>query len=202
MKRNSSLVFSLLLLLFAGHVHAQEPAATDSVIVMGTVVDHLTNEPQPYCLLQFIQGTDTAASVRCDEEGTFVSDRLPVGKYTLCATLKGQRVYQSDLVLNDNAALYIAVVTDSFSFRNLRPVEVNAQKHLLGELLITSPNDEFLSRYEASNDGSECARGTMLCHPGLKPHPLGSTFKNELLLYGRILDTKRPAPADTTAKEK
>ena len=70
MKRNSSLVFSLLLLLFAGHVHAQEPAATDSVIVMGTVVDHLTNEPQPYCLLQFIHGTDTMAAVRCDKRDT------------------------------------------------------------------------------------------------------------------------------------
>ena len=106
-------------------------------------------------------------------------------------------------MLNDNAALYIAVITDSFTFRNLQTVDVQAQKHLLGELLITSPNDEFLSRYEASNDGSGCARGTMLCHPGLKPHPLGSTFKNELLIYGRILDTKRPpAPADTTRKDK
>ena len=199
MKRNSLLF--LVLLLCVGHLRAQEPVAVDSVIVMGIVVDHLTDEPQPYCLLQFIRGTDTVATVRCDKEGTFVSNRLAVGAYTLSATLKGQKVYQSDLVLNDNAALYIAVITDTFSFRNLKPVEINAQKHLLGELLITSPNDEFLSRYEASNDGSGCARGTMLCHPGLKPHPFGSPFKNELLIYGRILDTRRPAPADTTRKK-
>lgn len=192
-----------MLMICFGRLSAQEPVATDSVIVMGVVVDHLTQEPQPYCLLHFIRTTDTAATVRCDKEGYFVSGRLPAGAYTLSATLKGQQVYRADLVLNDNAALYIAVITDSFTFRNLQTVDVQAQKHLLGELLITSPNDEFLSRYEASNDGSGCARGTMLCHPGLKPHPLGSTFKNELLIYGRILDTKRPpAPADTTRKDK
>ena len=38
-----------MLLLGSGTLHAQE-AVPDSVIVMGTVVDHLTNEPQPNCL--------------------------------------------------------------------------------------------------------------------------------------------------------
>ena len=174
----------------------------DSVFVTGTVVDHLTGAPQSSCTVHLLRGTDTAATALCDEEGDFATDLLPAGAYTLNVVLKGRHVYQMDLVLGDNASLNIAVITDTFSIRNLKPVEVNAQKHLLGELLITSPNDEFLSRYEASNDGSGCARGTMLCHPGLKPHPFGSTFKNELLIYGRILDTKRPAPADTTKTAK
>lgn len=174
----------------------------DSVFVTGTVVDHLTGEPRSSCIVQLLRGTDTAATALCDEEGDFATDLLPAGAYTLNVVLDGRHIYQMDLVLGDNASLNIAVITDTFSIRNLKPVEVNAQKHLLGELLITSPNDEFLSRYEASNDGSGCARGTMLCHPVLKPHPFGSTFKNELLIYGRILDTKRPAPADTTKTAK
>ncbi len=138
MKRNNLLVFSLLL-LFAVHVCAQEPV--DSVIVMGTVVDHLTDEPQPYCLLHFVQGNDTAATVRCDEEGYFLSSPLAVGAYTLSVTLKGQMVYQSDLILNDNAALHIAVITDSFSFRVMPPVDVTYMKHLLGTQQIVSPSD-------------------------------------------------------------
>ena len=136
-----------------------------------------------------------------------------VGAYTLSATLKGQKVYQSDLVLNDNAALYIAVVTDSFSFRNLRPVEVNAQKHLLGSQRIASADDYRLWNFSGQMDEDDRSASKdlsgnpfpfgLLTNPGLKPHPLGSTFKNELLIYGRILDYKRPpAPADTTAKGK
>ena len=145
MKRNSLLILGLLLLL-GGHARAQEEtSAPDSIIVMGTVVDHLTDEPQPYCLLHFIRETDTAATVRCDDEGYFVT-RLLAGLYMLSVTLKGQLAYQSDLVLNDNAALNIAIITDSFSFRLLRPLEVTAARHLLREqgLLIESPNDPHL----------------------------------------------------------
>ena len=129
----------LLLSIFPCGV-AMGQAQADSVIVMGTVVDHLTDEPQPYCLLHFLCGSDTAAMVRCDDEGAFVA-RLPIGAYTLSVTLKGQQVYQSDLVLNDNAALAIAVITDSFSFRQLSTVDVNYIKHLLGTRQIASPHD-------------------------------------------------------------
>lgn len=128
-----------------GHVCAQEEvAAPDSVIVMGVVVDHLTEQQQPFCQLQFIRETDTT-TVRCDEEGYFVST-LRVGNYTLSVSLKGQMVYQSDLVLNDNAALHIAVITDSFSFRRLSPVEVTEMRHLLGQqgMLIDSPDEPRL----------------------------------------------------------
>lgn len=145
MKRNSLIILGLLL-LSGGYACAQEETAMpDSIIVIGTVVDHLSGEPQPYCLLQFIRGADTAATVRCDGEGGFAA-WLPVGGYTLSATIRGQLVYQADLVLNDNAALHIAIITDSFRFRVLRPVEVTALRHLLGGqgLLIDSPDEPRL----------------------------------------------------------
>ena len=215
-KRNSSFLLGLMLLLGSGTLHAQE-AVPDSVIVMGTVVDHLTNEPQPNCLLQFLCGTDTSATVRCDEEGYFI-DSLPVGAYTLRVTLNGHQVYLTDLVLNDNAALHIAVITDSFSFRILQPVEVTALKSKLGYLLINDPDDVRLwdmsgnmegdasSKRSADPNNPENLIGTtlMFFSPGLDVSGKNSTMKNEILLYGRILDTKRRASADkdTTRYEK
>lgn len=201
-----------MLMICFGRLSAQEPVATDSVIVMGVVVDHLTQEPQPYCLLHFIRTTDTAATVRCDKEGYFVSGRLPAGAYTLSATLKGQQVYRADLVLNDNAALYIAVITDSFTFRNLQTVDVQARKRQPGTQLITSYDDSRMWNLSGQMDyddrsASQDLSGNpnnfgLLGHPGLEYHPLGSSMKNDLIIYGRILDTKHVAPADTTSKRK
>ena len=201
-----------MLLLCVAPLAAQQPSATDRVTVMGAVVDHLTNEPQPYCLLQFIHGTDTVA-VRCDEDGFFVSDRMPVGAYTLTAILKGKQVYRADLVLNDNAALHIAVITDSFTFRNLQTVDVQARKRQPGTQLITSYDDSRMWNLSGQMDyddrsASQDLSGNpnnfgLLGHPGLEYHPLGSSMKNDLIIYGRILDTKRPpAPTDTTRKDK
>ena len=200
-----------MLLLCVAPLAAQQPSATDRVTVMGAVVDHLTNEPQPYCLLQFIHGTDTVA-VRCDEDGFFVSDRMPVGAYTLTAILKGKQVYRADLVLNDNAALHIAVITDSFTFRNLQTVDVQARKRQPGTQLITSYDDSRMWNLSGQMDyddrsASQDLSGNpnnfgLLGHPGLEYHPLGSSMKNDLIIYGRILDTKHVAPADTTSKRK
>ena len=139
-KRLYILLLLLLLLTFGKAWGQDETSAPDSVIVMGTVVDHLTDEPQPYCLLHFLRGDDTIATVRCDEEGGFAT-WLAAGAYTLSVTLEGHLVYQTDMVLNDNAALHIAVITDTFSFRILRPVDVVAMKHLLGTQQIASPHD-------------------------------------------------------------
>ncbi len=235
MKRNNLFVLSVLLLL-CGRVCAQEEATTDSVIVMGVVVDHLTNEPQPYSLLHFIRNADTA-TVRCDEEGYFVS-KQQVGDYTLSVTLEGKQVYQADLVLNDNAALHIAVITDSFSFRRLAPVEVLALKHLLGTQLIDSPSDIRLWNMTYRKGGGDHSSSVSISPDmepewdeldddeehgvlrlllplgipgkaykyylssfGLNVSPYNSEMKNELLSIGRILDTKRPAPADTTQRK-
>ena len=53
-------------------------------------------------------------------------------------------LYRSDLVLGDNAMLYLSVITDSFQLRNLREVAIVAPKHQLGEQLISSPDDPRL----------------------------------------------------------
>ena len=171
MKRNS-LLLSLMLLLCIVPLRAQESSATDSVIVMGTVVDHLTNVPQPYSLLYFIRGADTAATVCCDEEGYFATDLLPAGAYTLSVALRGQQVYRSDLVLNDNAALHVAIITDSIIFRNLQTVEVTALKHLLGPLQIVSKKDtrlwDFCYRgtpWELERDGNAAVATPNTLHP-------------------------------------
>ena len=171
MKRNS-LLLSLMLLLCIVPLRAQESSATDSVIVMGTVVDHLTNVPQPYSLLYFIRGADTAATVCCDEEGYFATDLLPAGAYTLSVALRGQQVYRSDLVLNDNAALHVAIITDSIIFRNLQTVEVTALKYLLGPLQIVSKKDtrlwDFCYRgtpWELERDGNAAVATPNTLHP-------------------------------------
>lgn len=161
-----------MLLLCIAPLRAQESSATDSVIVMGTVVDHLTGVPQPYCRLHFIQGADTAATLLCDNEGFFLSEGLSTGSYTLSVTLRGQQVYKSDLVLNDNAALHVAIITDSIIFRNLQSVEVTALKHLLGPLQIVSKKDtrlwDFCYRgtpWELERDGNAAVATPTTLHP-------------------------------------
>ena len=124
----------------------QAAVDTGSVLVLGSVVNRLSGEPEPYCTVQFLRGTDTAATVLCDGEGLFELDGLPTGSYGLSVTLRGVTLYQADLVLNDNALLYISVITDSFQLRTLREVEIMAPKHQLAEQgqLITHYDDPRL----------------------------------------------------------
>ena len=103
-----------------------------------------SGEQEPYCTVSFLRGTDTVATVLCDAEGYFELDGLPVGIYGLGVPLRGMTLYQADLVLNDNAMLYLSVITDSSQLRNLREVAIVAPKHLLGEQLISSPDDPLL----------------------------------------------------------
>ena len=135
-----------LLLLLAPIVGAQEDEVQDSVIVTGVVVDRMTYEPQPYCSVYLIRQQDTVANVICDAEGFFAFNKMPAGSYALSVTVKGLSLYQSDLVLNSNAELYVSVITDSFQLRNLREVAIVAPKHDLAAsgLLITTPDDPRL----------------------------------------------------------
>ena len=142
MKRNRLILF-LMLLLSACTLCAQEDEP-DSIVVLGSVVNRLSGQPEPFCQVHFLQGSDTVATAFCDDEGYFGVDRLPVGTYGLSVSLRGMTLYQSDLVLGDNALLYISVITDSFQLRNLHEVEIVAPKHLLGEQLISSYDDPRL----------------------------------------------------------
>lgn len=134
-----------MLLLCAGPLCAQEDEP-DSVVVLGRVVNRLSGQPEPFCRVHFLQGGDTVTTAFCDDEGYFSVERLPVGTYGLSVSLRGMTLYQSDLVLGDNAMLSLSVITDSFQLRNLREVEIVAPKHLLtgSGQLITSPDDDRL----------------------------------------------------------
>ena len=146
MNKLKTIVVLAALLLTVRAAWAQELAAADSVVVMGSVVNRLSGQPEPFCLVHFLQGDDTVATAFCDQEGYFGIDRLPVGTYGLSVSLRGMTLYQSDLVLHDNAALSISVITDSFQLRNLPMVEVVAPKHYLAGSgqLINSPDDPRL----------------------------------------------------------
>lgn len=144
MKKISFLVICFLLLVVKGR--AQEVGAVDSIVVLGQVVNRLSGEPEPYCRVSFLQGTDTMVNVVCDDVGEFGTDPMPVGSYGLSVSLRGMTLHRADLVLNSNAELYISVITDSFQLRSLHEVEVVAPKHLLEESgqLITSADDPRL----------------------------------------------------------
>ena len=217
MKRSRLLAFSLLLLIGTG-AWAQE--AADSVVVLGRVVNRLSGEAEPYCRVSFLQGADTMAVVVSDAAGEFGTDPMPAGSYGLSVTLKGMTLYRADLVLNSNAELYISVITDSFQLRTLREVAIVAPKHQLAEqgLLIKNPDDVRLWDMSGNMEGDASSKRSadpnnpenligatlMFFSPGLDVSGKNSTMKNEILLYGRILDTKRRASADkdTTRYEK
>ena len=145
MKTISFLVLCFFLLLVVD-VRSQEVEGVDSIIVMGQVVNRLSGEPEPYCRVSFLQGTDTMVNVGCDDVGEFGTDPMPVGSYGLSVSLRGITLHRADLVLNSNAELYISVITDSFQLRSLHEVEVVAPKHLLQESgqLITTTDDPRL----------------------------------------------------------
>lgn len=134
-------IYILLLLLSAGRVVAQEAEVLDSVVVMGTVVNRMTGQPEPFSIVQLRQDTTVVASAPCDEEGWFGIDALPAGSYLLEVQVRGLTLYQADLVLQENAMLNIGVITDSLRMVNLREVAIVALRHLLGEQLISTTHD-------------------------------------------------------------
>ncbi|MBR4739424.1 MAG: carboxypeptidase regulatory-like domain-containing protein [Bacteroidales bacterium] len=139
MKRNSLIVFGLLLLLGGSHLRAQQ--APDSVIVMGSVVNQMSGRPEPFSVVRLLQDTVVVATAPCDEEGWFGIHALPAGRYLLEVQTRGLTLYQADLVLQENASLNIGVITDSLRLVNLSEVKVVALRHLLGGQLIASPHD-------------------------------------------------------------
>ena len=238
MKRNS-LSLCLLLLFGAGYACAQEPVTPDSVVVMGTVVNRMSGEPEPFSMVHLLQGDTLVASAPCDEEGWFGIRAVPVGSYLLEVQVRGLTLYQADLVLQENAMLNIGVITDSIRLVNLREVAIVALRHLLGGQLISSTHDIRLWNLSYRNGGGDhnaavsispdmtpemdeldyqngvnrsllppgvptSAYKYYLSDYGLNVSSENSAMKNELLREGRILDTKRRAPAatDTTRHEK
>ena len=233
------IVLLLLLLSASFPLWAQESDVSDSVVVMGTVVNRMTGEPEPFSVVRLLQDTLVVASAPCDEEGWFGLDALPVGSYLLEVQVRGLTLYQADLLLQENAVLNIGVITDSIRLVNLREVSIVALRHMLGQQLISTTHDIRLWNLLYRNGGGDHnaavsispdmqpewdeldeANGVLrlllpvgvpgkaykyyLSDYGLTESPDNSAMKNELLREGRILDTKRRAPAttDTTRREK
>lgn len=225
------IVFLLLLLSASPPLWAQKPDVSDSVVVMGTVVNRITSQPEPFSIVQLLQDTMVVASASCDEEGWFGIEALPVGSYLLEVQVRGLTLYQADLVLQENAVLNIGVITDSIRLVNLREVAIVALRHLLGEQLISTTHDIRLWNLLYRNGGGD-HNAAVSISPDMAPEmdeldyqngvtrtllPVGvpssaykyylsdfglnvssynSVMKNELLSEGRILDTRRCAPAD------
>lgn len=201
MKVKNCIYILLVLLLSAGRVVAQEAEVPDSVIVMGTVVNRMTGQPEPYSIVQLRQDTTVVASAPCDEEGWFGIGALPAGSYLLEVQVRGLTLYQADLVLQENVSLNIGVITDSLRLVNLREVAIVALRHLLGERLINSTSDirlwnllyrkgggdhnaavsispDMAPEWDELDDANEVSRS-------LLPHGVpGSAFKYYLSDYG------------------
>ena len=220
-------------MLSAGVATAQEAEVPDSVIVMGTVVNQMSGQPEPFSVVRLLQDTVVVATAPCDEEGWFGIRALPAGSYLLEVQVRGLTLYKADLVLQENASLNIGVITDTLRLVNLNEVNVIALRHLLGGQLITSPSDiriwnllyrngggdhsasvaispDMKAEYDELDAANGVSRALLpvgvppaaykyyLTDFGLSVSPSNSVMKNEILQLGRILDTKRRAPADTT----
>ena len=149
------IVFLLLLVSAGFPIWAQESDVSDSVVVMGTVVNRMTGQPEPFSIVQLLRDTLVVASAPCDEEGWFGIDALPVGSYLLEVQVRGLILYQADLVLQENAVLNIGVITDSIRLVNLREVAIVALRHLLGEQLISTTHDIRLWNMVYRNGGGD-----------------------------------------------
>ena len=125
------------------NLSAQQPEI-DTVWVEGRVIEVATGQPQPNCEVQFLQEGEAKAVAFCDEEGYFSIGWMPTGLYTLSVLHDGNALYYSEFQLTQSAMVNIALMPDTVDLHALRPAEVTASRHKLGEKLITSPDDSRL----------------------------------------------------------
>lgn len=141
---------------------AQQPIAeTDSVWVEGRVVEAATGQPQTSCEVQFLQEGEAKAVAFCDDKGYYSIGWMPTGLYTLSVLSAGTSLYYAEIQLNESAMVNIALMPDTVNLRALPPTEVNAKRHMLGPLLITSANDPRLWNFNnvevLRDSGPACA---------------------------------------------
>ena len=211
MKRMLSIVSALLLSM--PPMWAQ--AAHGHLSVTGVVINGVDANPLPLCIVKFLQSGECKASGISDCAGEYSLPGLPPGSYDILVTQFGDTLmHYKGLTLSRDTWVRSVVMPPGDNGRddwlpqrvagmvNLPMVRVTAQRNLLARmgLLITSPDDSRLWNFSGRMDGDHSANrsgdfefGTALCHPGFEVHPLGSAMKNELILYGRILDVYHPA---------
>ena len=125
------------------NLFAQQPEP-DTVWMEGRVIETATGLPQANCEVQLLQEGESKAVAFCDEEGYFSIGWMPTGLYTLSVFHDGKSLYYTEFQLTQSAMVNIALLPDTVDLHALRPTEVTATRHMLGPLLITSPNDPRL----------------------------------------------------------
>lgn len=221
MKKHALLALGLAAMCLCGRLAAQ---TVEMIYVEGEVVNVVENIPLPFCEVQMLRGTKAVSHAKCDGAGNYVIPSMPAGEYALLITqfgdtlmhVKGVRLERdsriiSRVALPDASKGQLWLPTDLKQI-NLGEIKILAPRHMLAKmgLLITSPNDPRLWNFSGRMDGND--RSAAVADPGicnkylnsnrgLKVHPKNSVMKNELILFGRILDTYIPPPADTTSRK-
>ena len=201
--------------LFAALLFASYALAQDHVKVTGTVINGADGNPLPFCYVHLLQDGRSKVYAVTDYAGNFNIPVAQTGSFDFLVVQFGDTLmHYKGLTLSRDTWVRSVVMPpseeelsnvpyyDAGNYRYLKPVLVVGRHNLLYDmgLLITSPNDPFLCKNSASQAASGgCIGGCnlLLYHPGFEVSPLGSTMKNELLLYGRILDVYIPAPTES-----
>ena len=218
--------YAILVLLAVATCHGGRLAAqsVDMIYVEGEVCNVVENIPLPFCEVQMVKGSKVVSFAKCDGTGQYVIPTMPAGEYTLLITqfgdtlqyVKGLRLERDSRVicrvaLSDASKGQMWLPTDLKQI-NLGEVRIVAPTHMLAKmgLLITSAGDGRLWDFSGKMGGNRSASQSgdprpidmlsLVC-PGLAVSSKNSVMKNELLLFGRILDTYIPPPADTAGKQ-
>lgn len=195
-------------------------AAQDNVRVTGTVINGADGNPLPFCFVHLMQGGRSKVYAVTDYAGNYKIPVTKAGTYDLLLVQFGDTLmHYKGLTLSRDTWVRSVVMPpseemlsdmpyyDAGMFRYLRPVLIVAQRNMLYKmgLLITSPHDPRLWDFNGLFDGDHSAsrdlsgskiRFGLLVHPGFEVSPLGSSMKNDLILYGRIRDVLIPAPTE------
>lgn len=221
MKKHALLALGLAAMCLCGRLAAQ---TVEMIYVEGEVVNVVENIPLPFCEVQMLKGTKSVSHAKCDGAGNYVIPSMPAGEYALLITqfgdtlmhVKGLRLERdsriiSRVALPDASKGQLWLPTDLKQI-NLGEIKILAPRHMLAKmgLLITSPNDPRLWNFSGRMDGNDHSAAVadpsscneyLNSNRGLTVHPKNSVMKNELILFGRILDTYIPPPADTAGKK-
>ena len=126
---------------------AQTTEEVDSLMVSGIIENLHTGQPQPFSTVRFLQDDKEMARATCDSAGEFSGITLAPGRYLLFVGVNGLTVQYADVSLADNSFLSLQV--DTVKIVTLKEMTVMGMKHMLNNLLISSPHDRRLWGFTA-----------------------------------------------------
>lgn len=205
-------------------------ASAQGLTAEGVVINAVDGNGLPLCVVQLKHDGAIKARAVTDYAGRYMLQSVVQGVYDIVVVQFGDTLCRyRGLTLERNTLIrhYVQppagvesepTIDYALGVRLLRPATVSVRvKNMLGQmgLLITDPNDPRLWNYSgqllagpANEDISWPGPGgrnpflaslTLVC-PGLEPSWKNCDMKNELLIYGRILDYE--ASSDTTGKKR